>query len=90
MSGEPSPEDVVLQDEDRLSVAGLLAHLTPDQRQIVELRLAGLNGNEIAEVLGRSRGSVDTAQSRAITRLRAVFAHERANGMESEARHVSA
>ena len=90
ISGEPSPEDLVLQDEDRVSVIRLLSFLTPDQRQVVELRLAGLNGNEIAEVLGRSRGSVDTAQSRAITRLRDVFARERASGMESEARHVSA
>ncbi len=89
-SNDLSPEEHVLQADDHITVIRLLSFLTPDQRQIVELRLAGLNGNEIAEVLGRSRGSVDTAQSRAVTRLRAVFARERESGMESEAHHVSA
>jgi RNA polymerase sigma-70 factor (ECF subfamily) len=89
-SSEPSPEELVLQDEDRLSVVKLLSFLTPDQKRVVELRLAGLNGNEIAEVLGRSRASVDTAQSRAISRLKAVFAQKPAIGSESEARHVPA
>jgi RNA polymerase sigma-70 factor (ECF subfamily) len=48
--------------------------LTPDQRQVVELRLAGLTGPEIREALGRSRSWVDTTQFRAIQRLRKVLA----------------
>jgi RNA polymerase sigma-70 factor (ECF subfamily) len=90
ISNEPSPEEQLLQEEARLSVVSLLSYLTPDQRQVVELRLAGLNGNEIATALGRSRASVDTAQSRAISRLRVIFAQERANGTESEVHHASA
>ncbi len=76
-SGEPSPEATYLEKEQRLSVVHLLSLLTNDQRQIVELRLAGLNGNEIAEILGRSRASVDTAQSRAIARLRKAIPSDR-------------
>jgi RNA polymerase sigma-70 factor (ECF subfamily) len=89
-SKEISPEEHLLQDEDRTTVTRLLSFLTPDQRQVVELRLAGLNGNEIAEALGRSRGSVDTAQSRAISRLRQVLAREGDNGTALEVRNVSA
>ncbi len=81
---EPSPETAVLATEQRHTVLGLLAALTPDQRQVVELRLAGLNGNEIAEVLGRSRASVDTAQSRAITRLRKIIASDASFGQNWE------
>ncbi len=72
-SPEPSPEDAAIVGEARLEVVALLQKLTPDQRQIVELRLAGLDGYEIAEALGRSRASVDTAQFRAVARLRAVL-----------------
>ncbi len=76
-SSERSPEEQVEATESKESVRSLLGHLTPDQRRIVELRLAGLNGNEIAASMGRSRGSVDTAQSRAISRLRQVLESEK-------------
>jgi RNA polymerase sigma-70 factor (ECF subfamily) len=66
----PSPEEVVLSDEASCLVRALLATLSPDQRQILELRLAGLTGPEIAAVLGRSLGSVKIAQVRAFARLR--------------------
>lgn len=75
-SSDPSPEALFLASEQHLTVVGLLALLTEDQRQVVELRLAGLNGMEIANVLGRSRASVDTAQSRAIARLRRALRHD--------------
>ena len=48
--------------------------LTNDQRQVVELRLAGVTGPEIRETLGRSRSWVDTTQHRAVQKLRAVLA----------------
>lgn len=72
-SDEPSPEAAAILGETRLEVVALLQQLTPDQRQVVELRLAGLDGYEIAQALGRSRASVDTAQFRAVARLRAVL-----------------
>lgn len=73
VSSEMSPEDAALLGETRFEVTELLQHLTPDQRQVVELRLAGLDGYEIAQALGRSRASVDTAQFRAVARLRTVL-----------------
>jgi DNA-directed RNA polymerase specialized sigma24 family protein len=54
-------------------VRALLAQLPPDQRQILELRLAGLTGPEIAAALGRSLGAVKIAQVRAFARLRATL-----------------
>ena len=38
------------------SLHALLAQLSPDQRQVVELRLAGLTDAEIGRVLGRKHG----------------------------------
>lgn len=62
-SAEPGPEELVDQQESRLEIVALLDHLTPDQRHVVELRLAGLDGYEIA-------------QSRAVSRLRRVLTAE--------------
>jgi len=68
-----SPEEVVLTHEAGCTVQALLALLPPDQRQILELRLAGLTGPEIAAALGRSLGAVKIAQVRAFARLRATL-----------------
>jgi DNA-directed RNA polymerase specialized sigma24 family protein len=59
-------------------VRALLLRLPPDQRRILELRLAGLTGPEIAAVLGKRLGAVKVAQSRAIARLRQILADDRA------------
>jgi RNA polymerase sigma-70 factor (ECF subfamily) len=69
----PSPEEAVLRDEAGSMVRTLLAQLPPDQRHILELRLAGLTGPEIAAALGRSLGAVKIAQVRAFARLRATL-----------------
>jgi RNA polymerase sigma-70 factor (ECF subfamily) len=64
--------------------------LSDEQQQIIELRLAGLNGPEIAAALGRSAGSVRTAQHRAIARLRALLGSDRdgtANGERKDTTH---
>ena len=70
---EPSPEEAALANETGCMVQALLAQLPPDQRQILELRLAGLTGPEIAAALGRSLGAVKIAQVRAFARLRAAM-----------------
>jgi RNA polymerase sigma-70 factor, ECF subfamily len=57
-----------------LDVRRLLAQLTPEQRDVVELRLSGMTGPEIADVLGRSRGAVRALQFRAYQHLRALLA----------------
>jgi DNA-directed RNA polymerase specialized sigma24 family protein len=47
-----------------------LNDLPADQRRVIELRLAGLTGAEIAGVLNRSVAAVKMLQLRAMTRLR--------------------
>lgn len=66
----PSPEDHAIAGEQRDIVRGLLAQLSDDQRQLVELRLAGLSGAEMQQVMGRSQSWVYTNQHRAMRRLR--------------------
>lgn len=68
-----SPETVALNASEQREVRALLRHLPDTQRQILELRLAGLTGAEIAEVLNRSHGSVKIAQVRAYRALRELL-----------------
>jgi RNA polymerase sigma-70 factor, ECF subfamily len=70
----PSPEDLAVLAEERSTLTGLLVRLQPEQRQILELRLAGLTSKEIAAVLGRTPNAIDQAQFRAVNRLRSLLA----------------
>jgi RNA polymerase sigma-70 factor (ECF subfamily) len=76
---ELSPEEWALAGEGDVRVVQLLKHLPETQRQIVELRMAGLQGQEIAEVLGTSVGAVRTAQYRAYERLRQLLTASRSS-----------
>ena len=69
----PTPEDLALAAERRQTIVQLLRQLPPEQRQVVELRLAGLTAVEIAEALGRTRGAIDTTHCRAVARLRTLL-----------------
>ena len=60
-------------------VRALLGHLPKDQRHVVELRLAGLTNQEIADTLGRSVAATKMLQVRALTRLRALLSPEPAS-----------
>ena len=71
---EPTPEEVVMAAEAHSSVVRLLDRLAPGQRRVVELRLAGLTGREVAAVLGCSLPAVKIAQVRAYSRLRGLLA----------------
>lgn len=75
--GAPSPEEAAVAAETCRSVRALLHHLPPDQRRVLELRLAGLTDLEIGRVLGRTRGAVRTAQYRAVLRLRELLTPQR-------------
>lgn len=79
---DPSPEAVALTQETGAMVQTLLAQLPPDQRHILELRLAGLTGPEIAAALGRSLGAVKIAQVRAFARLRSTLDSAESPGRE--------
>jgi len=70
----PSPEDLAVVAEERSTLEWLLVQLQPEQRQILELRLAGLTSKEIAEAIGRTPNAVDQAQFRAVNRLRTLLA----------------
>lgn len=72
----PEPEAALLAAEARCTLAAALAQLTDDQRSVIELRLAGLTGAEIAQALGRSLGSVKMLQLRGLNRLRGLLGDE--------------
>jgi RNA polymerase sigma-70 factor (ECF subfamily) len=71
-----SPEEQAIVDEDRRRLWELLDLLTPEQRDVLELRLAGLTGQEIADQLGRSLAATKSLQWRAFIRLKHLLALE--------------
>ena len=73
----PGPEEEALATEGQREVQLLLAAVAPDQRRVMELRLAGLTTVEVAAVLGRSPGAIRATQFRAATRLRELVANSR-------------
>lgn len=71
-----SPAELAQAHESHRRVRALLARLPDGQRQIVELRLAGLTGAEIARVLNRTHVAVRVSQLRAYQRLRQILETE--------------
>lgn len=82
-----TPEESALERESQARVADLLALLPEDQRQVVEFRLAGLTGTEIAAAMGRSRGAIKMLQFRAVRHLREL-ALDSPQADIPEAKHV--
>jgi RNA polymerase sigma-70 factor, ECF subfamily len=71
VDGDPGPEESALASERRAELAGLLAELGPKQRQLIALRFgAGLDSNEIAQVLGKKPTAVRVGLHRALEELR--------------------
>lgn len=56
--------------DEALPWQALLEDLTPAQREVIALRLAGLRGKEIAETLGKAEGTIKALQFAAIRNLR--------------------
>ncbi|MCC6704641.1 MAG: RNA polymerase sigma factor [Thermomicrobiales bacterium] len=71
-----SPERTAIEADAERQVRQLLANLSPDQRDVVELDLAGLTGPEIAEALGKSLGAIRAIRFRAYSRLRELLEEE--------------
>jgi RNA polymerase sigma-70 factor, ECF subfamily len=67
---DPTPEQRAIQRESGQNVQYLLSQLTGDQARVIELRLAGLKGPEIAAAMDRTPESVRMLQYRAMERLR--------------------
>jgi RNA polymerase sigma-70 factor (ECF subfamily) len=80
----PSPEDQALAGDDARRIQALLRQLPEHQRQVIELRMAGLTGTEIATALGRSQANVHVTQFRALSRLRELVERERQHEHEHE------
>ena len=85
----PRPEDLAETAERRRSVSEALALLPEEQRRVVELRMAGLTGPEVAAALGRSHDSVRTTQRRALARLRVLLGIAPHAAGTAEGRHAS-
>lgn len=68
-----TPEDIAITNDLGNQLRDALARLPERQRQIVELRLAGLTGAEIAASLGMSLSAIKSAQFRAYTTLRTLL-----------------
>jgi RNA polymerase sigma-70 factor (ECF subfamily) len=72
----PSTEAVALDWEQQDAVQRLLRQLPKRDREVVELRLSGLTGREIAQTLNCSPDAVRTAHHRAMQRMRAFVSEE--------------
>jgi RNA polymerase sigma-70 factor (ECF subfamily) len=80
----PGPEAVALMRDERARITTLLNYLPEDQRRVVELRLAGLTGAEIALVMERSVAAIKMLQLRAMRRLRTELADCGSGGIDGE------
>lgn len=67
------PEEAILALEQSEGIKRALAALPPGQQRVVELRLVGLTGREVAKVLGMSLTAVKVAQWRAFNRLQELL-----------------
>jgi RNA polymerase sigma-70 factor (ECF subfamily) len=72
----PTPEELAVAATGEDAVNEYLRVLPDTQRQVIELRLAGLSGSEIAEALGRSVAAIKMLQLRAMKRLREHVEHQ--------------
>lgn len=74
------PEEVVVSRESAMTVWALLDALSPDQRAVIELRLAGLSGTESMAVLGISRDVLGARTFRAMNKMRSLLEAAGAKG----------
>lgn len=70
---DPGPEDYAMHQDELSRLLSILDQLPDNQRDIIELRLAGLTTTEVGAALGMSRPAVKSAQSRAYKRLRVLL-----------------
>ena len=77
-------EDQVIAGEEQAVLFALMDGMPPDQRELLELRLAGLSAAEIGAVLGRSPDAIRKAQSRILIAMRTALTE---SGPGIEKRH---
>lgn len=76
LSGGSSPETISIRREEQLRVRQAITRLSPKQQRMVELRIVGYSGQEIADIMGMSLNGVRTAHSRAYAKLRDLLADD--------------
>ncbi|MGC4189635.1 MAG: sigma-70 family RNA polymerase sigma factor [Thermomicrobiales bacterium] len=69
-SSTPHPEETSIAAETRAELIAAILALPPDQQHAIALRIAGMKGREVADVMGRSHQSVKMLQFRGISTLR--------------------
>lgn len=80
---QPPLDELVVAQEQHDRLLHLLSQLPTEQRELLELRLAGLSAAEIGKVLGRSETAIRKAQSRTVIGLRAAVAVQDENPEKS-------
>ena len=74
---DPGPEARAVHGDEFARLMAVLDQIPDHHRQIIELRLAGLNSAEIASALSLSRAAVKSAQTRAYAHLRDLLSPSR-------------
>jgi RNA polymerase sigma-70 factor (ECF subfamily) len=78
---QTSPSEQAVRGEDLLRLAGAMAHLPDDQRQVVELHhLKGLPLAEVAARIGRTRPAVAGLLFRGLNKLRELLRDDPPSG----------
>ena len=76
---EPTPSSVTEQREAVAELSQALRQLTEEQRLVVIGKFAeGMSNREIADILGKSEGAVESMQHRALRRLGGLLRREKA------------
>lgn len=75
-----TPEEAAITGDTAQTVRRLVELLTPEQREVIELRLAGLNGNEIMQVLQINRDVLGSRTFRAMAKMRDALMSSGAEG----------
>ena len=79
VAADDDPLGDILKGEEVAAVRAAFARLEPREQELLELRVvAQLSADEVAGVLGKRPGAVRMAQSRALSRLRALMDEEAA------------
>lgn len=70
----PGPEEIAVHRSELGDLLDILHELPERQQAIIQLRLSGLNTNEIADALDMTQGAVKSAQTRAYASIRVLMA----------------
>ena len=78
---EASAEDRAVENDEAARALALLGTLSPDQREVLYLRIvADLSVEQVAEAVGKRPGAVKALQRRGLDSLRRVIPQQRVSG----------